>query len=120
MGQTFMNEDQVDFGRAYLIGAESIGEPGNRRFRVYVRSQQGTASLWLEREQLDALGQAMEQLVARITSGLALQIEAVAQAPKPPVALLTSPRNQTLSSPLGICRLATMSHLSAPHCALGR
>ena len=101
MGQTFMNEDQVDFGRAYLIGAESIGEPGNRRFRVYVRSQRGTASLWLEREQLDALGQAMEQLVARITSGLALQIEAVAQAPKPPGAPADFPEEPDVEFPVG-------------------
>ncbi|HEX6543215.1 MAG TPA: DUF3090 family protein [Ktedonobacterales bacterium] len=79
-----MSEDLVDFGRAQLLGAEAIGEPGNRRFRIYARSPQGSASLWLEREQLDALGQAMEQLIARITSGLALQIEAVAKLPKPP------------------------------------
>ena len=69
-----MSEDQIDFGRAQLLGAEAIGEPGNRRFRIYARSLRGSASLWLEREQLDALGQALEQLIARITSGMALRI----------------------------------------------
>ena len=48
-----MSEDQVDFGRAHVLGAEAIGEPGNRRFRIYIRSQRGSASLWLEREQRD-------------------------------------------------------------------
>lgn len=96
-----MSEDQVDFGRAQVLGAEAIGEPGNRRFRIYVRSQRGSASLWLEREQLDALGQAMEQLIARITSGLALQIEAIAKAPKPPGAPADFPSEPDVEFPVG-------------------
>lgn len=100
MGQT-MSEDQIDFGRAQLLGAEAIGEPGNRRFRIYIRSQQGSASLWLEREQLDALGQALEQLIARITSGLALRIEAAAKAPKTPSAPADFPEDPEIEFAVG-------------------
>ncbi len=44
-----------DFGRAELVDAEAIGEPGHRRFRLFARSSYGTASLWLERQQMEAL-----------------------------------------------------------------
>ena len=100
-----MSEEQLDFGRAQLVGAEAIGEPGNRRFRIYVRSARGAASLWLEREQLDALGQAMEQLIARITRGLALRIEAVAKAPKPPGAPADFPEEPDVEFPVGNMQL---------------
>lgn len=96
-----MSEDQIDFGRAQLLGAEAIGEPGNRRFRIYARSMRGSASLWLEREQLDALGQALEQLIARITSGMALRIEAVARAPKLPSAPTDFPEEPDIEFAVG-------------------
>lgn len=96
-----MSEDQVDFGRAQLLGAEAIGEPGNRRFRIYVRSPRGSAILWLEREQLDALGQALEQLIARITSGMALRIEAAAKLPKPPGAPTDFPKDPDVEFVVG-------------------
>lgn len=96
-----MSEDLVDFGRAQLLGAEAIGEPGNRRFRIYVRSPRGSASLWLEREQLDALGQAVEQIIARITNGLALRIEAMAQSSKMPSAPADFPEDPDIEFIVG-------------------
>lgn len=96
-----MSDDQVDFGRAHVLGAEAIGEPGNRRFRIYIRSQRGSASLWLEREQLDALGQAMEQVIARITGGIALRIEAAADLPHPPGAPTDFPEDPDVEFPVG-------------------
>lgn len=96
-----MSEDHVDFGRAEILGAESIGEPGNRRFRIYVRSARGAASLWLEREQLDALGQAIEELIATITSGLALRVEAAVNAPKPPGAPNDFPKEPDVEFAVG-------------------
>jgi uncharacterized repeat protein (TIGR03847 family) len=96
-----MSEDQIDFGRAQVLGAEAIGEPGHRRFRMYVRSQRGSASLWVEREQLDTLGQAMEQLEARLTSGMRLQIEAVARGPKPPGAPADFPEEPDVEFAVG-------------------
>jgi uncharacterized repeat protein (TIGR03847 family) len=74
-----MAEDRVDFGRAHVLGAEAIGTPGNRRFRIYVTSRRGAASLWLERETLDLLGQRLEEMTERQIGGLALRVEAVAQ-----------------------------------------
>lgn len=96
-----MSEEQIDFGRAQLLGAEAIGEPGNRRFRIYTRSLRGSASLWLEREQLDALGQALEQLVARISSGMVLRVEAAAQARKSPSAPADFPEEPDIEFAVG-------------------
>jgi uncharacterized repeat protein (TIGR03847 family) len=52
-----------DFGRAELLEAEAIGDPGQRVFRLRVMSTGEAASLWLEKEQLAALTLAMRQLL---------------------------------------------------------
>jgi uncharacterized repeat protein (TIGR03847 family) len=59
-----MNEP-LDLGRLAYISAEAIGEPGRRRFRLRVMSAVGiTASIWLEKQQLAALGDAIETVLA--------------------------------------------------------
>src|SRR5262244_282316 len=49
-----MSNEPHDFGRAELLDAEAIGQPGSRRFRLFARSGRGSAVLWMEREQLEA------------------------------------------------------------------
>ncbi len=59
MGQTY------DLGLLVHISAEAIGRPGQRRFRLRVLNGAGlAASLWLEKEQLSALGDAIETVLA--------------------------------------------------------
>jgi len=54
-----------DFGALALISAEAIGQPGQRRFRLRAVSSSGdTASLWLEKEQLAALADAISSVLA--------------------------------------------------------
>jgi uncharacterized repeat protein (TIGR03847 family) len=60
-----MRAEEHDFGQASSIDAEAIGPPGQRRFRITVMQEDGAASLWLEKEQLAALGTAMEQQLVR-------------------------------------------------------
>lgn len=45
---------------------EALGEPGHRRFRLLVSSGQETTVLWMEKMQVDALGQALEQLLEQL------------------------------------------------------
>lgn len=73
-----------DFGQADLLDAEAIGQPGKRRFRLIARSAYGTASLWIEREQLEALSLALDRLLAEISGGIVLRPEAQATVPRPP------------------------------------
>jgi uncharacterized repeat protein (TIGR03847 family) len=82
--QAAMSSELHDFGRADLLDAEAIGQPGNRRFRLFARSPRGTASLWLEREQMEALSLAIDQLLAQVTGEGILRPEAQAEIPRPP------------------------------------
>lgn len=59
-----------DIGELDEIDAEAIGEPGQRAFRLLAESGPITASLWLEKEQLQALGLIIDQHVARLTRGV--------------------------------------------------
>lgn len=53
-----------EFGPLIYIAAEAIGQPGQRRFRLRTMNEAGeTASLWLEKEQLNALGDAIETVL---------------------------------------------------------
>ncbi len=45
---------------------EAIGEPGQRRFRLIALSNGETTILWMEKQQLDALGQALTKIIDQI------------------------------------------------------
>jgi uncharacterized repeat protein (TIGR03847 family) len=60
-----MRADEHDFGQVSSLDAEAIGPPGQRRFRLTVIHDDDAASLWLEKEQLAALGTAIEQQLVR-------------------------------------------------------
>ena len=60
-----MNRDVVDFELASEIDSQAIGRPGERTFRIRVRKDAETASLWLEKQQLQALCLAMRQLLGQ-------------------------------------------------------
>ena len=49
-----------------VLDAEAVGEPGNRRFRLIVGVSGDIVSLWMEKEQLSALGVAIEQLIEQL------------------------------------------------------
>lgn len=56
--------EQRDFGAATFIVAEAIGQPGQRRFRLRaLNDADESATLWLEKEQLGALGEAIENVL---------------------------------------------------------
>jgi uncharacterized repeat protein (TIGR03847 family) len=58
----------IDFGLVDAVDAEAIGPPGERTFRLVVRSADRHATLWLEKEQLAALGRGLSQLLAERSS----------------------------------------------------
>ncbi len=62
-----MRYGQNDFGPVNRLDADAEGPPGQRTFRLLVASKEGTASLWLEKEELRALGVAIDQLLARVS-----------------------------------------------------
>lgn len=61
-----MAESSNDFGLLEGVGAEAIGPPGQRTFRLLARGGGSSASLWMEKEQLNALGTAIQQQIVRL------------------------------------------------------
>ena len=54
-----------DLGSLDTFEAEAIGEPGQRRFRLRLMVSGESASLWIEKEQVQALATAIEQVLAQ-------------------------------------------------------
>jgi uncharacterized repeat protein (TIGR03847 family) len=48
---------------------EALGEPGQRRFRMLVLAGGRTTIIWMEKQQLQALGLALEQLLSQLPEG---------------------------------------------------
>ncbi len=65
-----------EFGDADVLGAESVGQPGQRRFRIFVQARRNSALMWLEKEQLNSLSLALDSFLAQITEGKVLRTEA--------------------------------------------
>jgi uncharacterized repeat protein (TIGR03847 family) len=83
-----MPESRHDYGLVHRIQAEAFGVPGQRTFRVLAVSASAAASLWLEKEQLAALGRAIEGQLSRLR---ALRADQDVPAPDPARAYTGSP-----------------------------
>jgi uncharacterized repeat protein (TIGR03847 family) len=74
-------------GRIDWIGAEAIGVPGQRTFRLLVHTESSSAQLWIEKEQLQALAEAIARMLAEIETERgteAPKVPAPIENPKPP------------------------------------
>lgn len=61
-----MAESSNDYGLVDAIGAEAIGQPGARTFRLTARAGRAYAAIWMEKEILLDLGRALQQLIVRL------------------------------------------------------
>ena len=69
----------ADFGVARAIDGQAFGQPGQRTFRLRLIGAEGqAASIWLEKEQMQALSLALKQMLS--------QLEYDAEPPPPDVA----------------------------------
>jgi hypothetical protein len=55
-----------DFEQLTRVEAESVGPPGQRRFRLILEEGADTVVLWLEKQHLQALGHAFEQILTHL------------------------------------------------------
>lgn len=90
-----------DFGQAELVDAEALGKPGNRRFRLIARSRRGSASLWLEKEQLLELAKYLDQLLSENSDLPVLRVEVQVPPPEPPHAPRDFPRHPDVEFQVG-------------------
>lgn len=58
--------ERREFDPVVHAEAEAIGPPGQRRFRLAFSSDDESAFLWLEKQQLQALGMAFEQILTHL------------------------------------------------------
>lgn len=58
--------DTFDFDAASLFGSGAVGEPGKRFFYVLAGRDDGWVRLWMEKEQLQALADGLEELLRDI------------------------------------------------------
>ena len=68
----------IDLGMVSTIGADAVGRPGQRRFRMFARSIRASAVMWMEKEHLNSLSLALDQFLALATEGEVLRTEASA------------------------------------------
>lgn len=60
----------ADFGTARAVDARAFGEPGQRTFQIRILGGNlQTASLWLEKQQLQALSMALTQVLSQLGRG---------------------------------------------------
>ena len=65
-----------DLGAVDVLGVEAIGQPGQRRFRLFARTKAYSAILWMEKEQLLDLSLAIDRILAQASEGRILRVEA--------------------------------------------
>lgn len=63
-----MAEAQHDFPSVDAIDAESLGTPGKRTFRIRMMRGTNSAALWMEKQQLAALGEALPRLLEQLNT----------------------------------------------------
>jgi uncharacterized repeat protein (TIGR03847 family) len=78
-----MSQELIDFGIPDYFEAEALGQPGNRRFRLIAKRGPRTASLWVERGDVELLSQAINQVLAEVGGDDTLRVEGQAQRPAP-------------------------------------
>lgn len=67
-----------ELGTTHVLGAEALGQPGQRRFRLFARTRNASAILWMEKEQLLNLSLVIDRMLTQISEGRILRVEAQA------------------------------------------
>ena len=68
----------MQFGVVQVLGADAVGRPGQRRFRIFLRNSEDAAILWMEKEQLNGVAEALDRSLAIVSDGKILRVEASA------------------------------------------
>ncbi|MDP9373101.1 MAG: DUF3090 family protein [Chloroflexota bacterium] len=94
---------RYDFATLTRLEAEAIGRPGQRTFRIILENERGeTAILWIEKEQLQALGEFIDRLLAQTGSRLLRRIDVTPAPPAPVGPLLDAPAVEFKIGQLGL------------------
>jgi uncharacterized repeat protein (TIGR03847 family) len=96
----------MQFGMVQVLGADAVGQPGQRRFRLFLRNSEDAAILWLEKEQLNGIAEALDRSLAIVSEGKILKVEASAgEKPEPEQIPDDFPVTPTYEAQVGQMRL---------------
>lgn len=96
-----------DLGPIEIVGAEAIGQPGQRRFRLFAMLHNTSVSLWMEKEQLNNLSIALDRILTQLTEGRILRTEAQASPlPSPEGAPTNFPAKPDFEFQVGQLRIS--------------
>jgi uncharacterized repeat protein (TIGR03847 family) len=96
----------TDLGPVDVLGVEAIGQPGQRRFRLFALAGTRSLLLWMEKEQLNTLSLALDRVMAQISEGNILRTMAQAGAPSEAESLPADfPRRPTVEFQVGQIRI---------------
>jgi uncharacterized repeat protein (TIGR03847 family) len=65
-----------DLGIVTILGADTVGQPGQRRFRIFAQNKRAAIVLWIEKQDLNRLSLVLDRFLATITDGKVLRVEA--------------------------------------------
>lgn len=68
-----------ELGAIDILGADAVGSPGQRRFRLYASGQRSSVVMWLEKEQLNSLAAALDKFLAVLNEGQVETLRIIAQ-----------------------------------------
>ena len=87
-----MDDVRYDFDTVSRLEAEALGRPGQRTFRLIAGNDRGeTAVLWIEKEVLQALGEAIDRLLAQLGPRRYRRLDVAPQPPRPAAPLVDEP-----------------------------
>ena len=96
----------TDLGPVEILGAEAIGQPGQRRFRLFALAGARSLLLWMEKEQMNTLALALDRVMAQISEGNILRTVAqAAPLPQPESLPANFPRRPTAEFQVGQIRI---------------
>jgi uncharacterized repeat protein (TIGR03847 family) len=97
----------IELGPVWLLGADAVGQPGQRRFRLFVQSARGSAILWMEKEQLNSVSLSLDHILAQLTEGQVLRVEAHVGEQRQPTKMPPDfPKTPTYEFQVGQIKLA--------------
>lgn len=78
--------EPMEFSEIEHVEAQAIGQPGQRRFRMVFTANGESLYLWMEKQQLQALGLAFEQILTHLQIvQIAIPLEDVVQEDASPI-----------------------------------
>jgi uncharacterized repeat protein (TIGR03847 family) len=96
----------TDLGPVDILGADAVGQPGQRRFRLFAQAGARSLLMWMEKEQLNTLSLALDRVMAQISEGSILRTIAQAAPLAQPEGMPASfPRRPTAEFQVGQIRI---------------